>query len=869
MRAIMPKVFLPFLPQIPLTLSLMASLPAISYAEVSVSPINSVNSEIGNPVSESDEYVFDQAFFLGSSLNQKALKRLSEGGAITPGFYKADVYINEKFIENTSVQFIETANNKIQPCFSVTQLQNAGVTIQDTESQDRCDTLENSIGSGTSHFDVSNLRLNLSIPQSLMKQTPRGYVSPSQLDSGSSIGFINYYTNFYHNNYESLDQKYQQNSAYLSLNGGFNIGAWQFRQKSSLNYNNNEMNWNNLSSYVKRPIPKFQSELSAGQLVSSGRFFSGLSFTGINLSTDDRMLPDSMRGYAPVIQGIANTTAKVSIFQNGKELYQTTVAAGPFKISDLYPTSYNGDLNVVVTEADGKTSEFRVPFSAVPESVRQGAFKYNIDIGRTRELGENTEFSNITTQYGLNNAFTLNNGLRVADGYLSTMFGTAYTSRLGAFGTEITYSRANVPEEGYIQGWMFGANYSKTFQATNTTIALAGYRFSTDGYRDLSDVISLRQAKKDNIEFQSTTYKEQSRATIMLNQSFGDLGTLYVSGSASNYRDEKPKDYQFQLGYGKTFSNGISLNASATRQHSSTLTYSSPSSNVLNDQFSKDGDTTFALSLSIPLEKKKYAKNVLFNYNGNSDHNNYQTTINGDITSFKDLSYTTGISYDDQSEVTVLNAGLNKRFDYANTSLNASKGDNYWQASANIQGAFALHSGGITFGPYLGETFALVEAKNAEGASILNIQGTKINKAGYALIPALTPYRYNTIALNPEGMSSNTELTAGDVKIAPYSGASIKVNFNTRQGYAMLIASQLKDGEAVPLGSDIQNMAGENIGMAGQNGQIYLRASEPTGKVYVTWGDESSDRCVIHYQIPEDQIDTPLVRLNEICQIEN
>lgn len=867
MRLIMPNVFLP----LPIAFGLINSLPTAVHANTDVLSTNSVANESSGELSTSDEYVFDQAFFRGSSLNQKALKRLSEGSEITPGFYKSDLYVNDKFIENISVQFIETTDHKIKPCFTASQLKSFGIqTKTNDELEETCGTLEELVGSGTSYFDVSNLRLNLSIPQSLIKQTPRGYVPPSQLDSGTSMTFVNYYTNLYHNNYKNLDQTYQQNSAYLSLNGGFNLGAWQFRQQSSLNYNDNETKWNNLSSYVKRPIPQIQSELSAGQLVSSGRFFSGLSFNGINLSTDDRMLPDSMRGYAPTVQGIANTTAKVSIFQNGKELYQTTVAPGPFKISDLYPTSYNGDLNVVVTEADGSVSEFRVPFAAVPESVRQGAFKYNIDIGRTRDLGEDTTFSNITTQYGLNNAFTLNNGLRIADGYQSAMFGTAYTNHIGAFGTELTYSRADVPDEGTVEGWMLGANYSKTFQATNTTIALAGYRFSTEGYRDLSDVISLRQSQKDNVEFQSSTYKEQSRATLMLNQSFGDLGTLYVSGSASNYRDDKPKDYQFQVGYGKSFSNGLSLNASATRQNSSILNnYTNQNLNYSDVPFTKKAETTFALSLSVPLDKTKNIKNLLLNYNGSSDRNNYQAMINGDITSFKDLSYTAGISYDDQSEVNVWNAGLNKRFDYANTSFNASKGDNYWQASANAQGAFALHSGGITFGPYLGETFALVEAKNAEGASILNAQGTKINKSGYALIPALTPYRYNTIALNPEGMSAQTEIIAGDVKVAPYSGASIKVNFNTRQGHAMLIQSQLASGEVVPLGSDIQNMDGENIGMAGQNGQIYLRASEVSGKVSVTWGDESSDRCVINYEIPKDQIGSPLVRLNEICKIEN
>ncbi|WP_419181903.1 hypothetical protein [Providencia rettgeri] len=34
----------------------------------------------------------------------------------------------------------------------------------------------------------------------------------------------------------------------------------------------------------------------------------------------------------------------------------------------------------------------------------------------------------------------------------------------------------------------------------------------------------------------------------------------------------------------------------------------------------------------------------------------------------------------------------------------------------------ALHSGGVTLGPYSGDTFALVEAKGAKGTHVLNAQ---------------------------------------------------------------------------------------------------------------------------------------------------
>ena len=93
----------------------------------------------------------------------------------------------------------------------------------------------------------------------------------------------------------------------------------------------------------------------------------------MRLSTDDQMLPDSLRGYAPVVRGVANSNAKVKISQNGVTLYETTVSPGPFQINDLYPTGYGGDLRVSVLEADGSEHTFTVHYAAVLLSLRPGS----------------------------------------------------------------------------------------------------------------------------------------------------------------------------------------------------------------------------------------------------------------------------------------------------------------------------------------------------------------------------------------------------------------------------------------------------------------------------------------------------------------
>ncbi len=51
--------------------------------------------------------------------------------------------------------------------------------------------------------------------------------------------------------------------------------------------------------------------------------FDGFQFRGIQLQSDESMLPSSMRGFAPIIRGIAQSNAEVTIKQNNYVIYQS------------------------------------------------------------------------------------------------------------------------------------------------------------------------------------------------------------------------------------------------------------------------------------------------------------------------------------------------------------------------------------------------------------------------------------------------------------------------------------------------------------------------------------------------------------------
>ena len=93
-----------------------------------------------------------------------------------------------------------------------------------------------------------------------------------------------------------------------------------------------------------------------------------------------------MKGYSPVVRGIARTNADHNPAKRLCDL-SAMCTPGAFEITDLYPTGGSGDLNVNVREADGQEQHFVVPYAVVPVLQREGRFKYSLTSGKYRSYG--------------------------------------------------------------------------------------------------------------------------------------------------------------------------------------------------------------------------------------------------------------------------------------------------------------------------------------------------------------------------------------------------------------------------------------------------------------------------------------------------
>ena len=70
-------------------------------------------------------------------------------------------------------------------------------------------------------------------------------------------------------------------------------------------------------------------------MYTSADIFDAVRFRGVRLFRDMQMLPNSKQNFTPIVQGIAQSNALVTIEQNGFTVYQKEVPPGPFAIADL------------------------------------------------------------------------------------------------------------------------------------------------------------------------------------------------------------------------------------------------------------------------------------------------------------------------------------------------------------------------------------------------------------------------------------------------------------------------------------------------------------------------------------------------------
>lgn len=820
--------------------------------------------------SNTPEYAaFNPSFFNhGGTEPSVDVSRFEKGTPVEPGVYRLDVYVNEAWIGRLPITAVSSGNGKeavSRFCIKSSQFAELGLDKSKLPAENQLKIVGNCVDFAAAvpdskiDIDLSSLAASISIPQLYMGRKVAGYVDPSEWDRGVNAGFIMYDTNLN----KSDNNGSSSTQFYSSLNSGLNVADWRLRYNASYNHGKSDgsestREYQSISTYAQRDITPLKSQLTVGEYFTPSEVFDSVPFIGAQLASDDRMLPDSQRGFAPDIRGVAETNARVRVKQNNNVIYETNVAPGPFEINDLYNTGYAGDLNVEITEADGRVKSFLVPYASVSQLVRPGVSRYSVTAGQYRDedLEKEPSFVQGTYQYGVNNYITAYTGSVIAESYLSGLGGLAFSTPVGALALDVTLSHAtNLPDslgddQSSMSGQSYRLTYSKLLEATATNMTLAAYRFNSEDYLSLRDFAQIWGGSDRYLN----DSRQRNRYQLSVNQPVGKRGSLFFSGSKQNYWNQSASDTSYQAGYNTGFEWGsIGLSVSRTQD--------------------EDGDfnNTYLLSVSVPIGLRSgHSMSLSTNINySDSQNNNLQTSLSGTAGEQREVSYNVygSGSQSDGDRSSSTGGSVTYNSPLAVYSASVSDGDGYKQGSVGARGSLVAHPGGINFSQNQSETMAVVEAKGAQGAAIASSVGAAVGDNGYAVVGGLTPYRHNEVELDPKGTSKDIELQVTSQSVAPRAGAVVMLKYPTTTGAPVLMQVMRDDGELVPLGAEVLDSKGNNLTMVGQGSKIYLRGLVPKGELIAKWGDSSGQRCRIEYQLPEQaEKDAPFIKVSATCR---
>ncbi|MFS0827929.1 fimbria/pilus outer membrane usher protein [Pseudomonas phoenicis] len=749
---------------------------------------------------------------------EQALQALAAQRSLTAGRYPVQVRVNMAHSGEYTLNFHEQGTGQsLAPCLSPALLAELGLRLERLETPIEPDTecldLAARLPGAEVTFDSARLQLDISIPQAALRREVAGSVAPERWDSGLDAGFISYQASAQHSSGPGGQSRNQQD---LYLNTGLNLGGWRLRSSQSLRQDQNgQRQWTRSNTYAQTDLPGTWGTLTLGETFSNGEVFRSLPFKGVQLGSDLGMLPDVLQSYAPVIRGVAQSRAKLEVLQNGYPIYSTYVAAGPYEIDDLGLGGGSGELEVVLTEADGQVRRFIQPYASLGNLLRQGVWRYTAALGRYNPAGgtDQPKLWQATLARGIGSNTTLYGGTLGGDYYRAGLLGVGRDfGEYGALSFDATQASSDLGQAlGRVSGQSYAARYGKAFQ-TRTNLRFAGYRYSTEGYRDFDEAVAQRSAD------QYYPGNRRSRLEASLHQQLGQRSSLSLTLTQDDYWDSDRQRRQYQFLFN-------------TQHHS--VGYSLFASQSLSRD--TQHDRMIGLSVTIPLGVGNQAS-ATFDLQHQGGRLNQRASLSGSGLDNR-LGYRAGISHDEQQR-TSLELSASYQTPHGNYGAGISESGERRSLSVNASGALLAHSGGITLTPYLGETSALVEVPAVAGIGLENAPGTRTNAKGYAVAPHLRPYRVNQINLRTEQLGPEIELANGTQAVVPRRGAIVKATFAARQVTRLILTLQDRAGQPLPFGTQVRDAQGETLAIVGQGGQALIATGPQPQTLYVRWDDQ-------------------------------
>lgn len=767
------------------------------------------------------------------------LSRFADAGYIMPGEYQLAITINGKMMVQESAVSVSDrmlGDKKIsEVCLTpelVTKLSltdKALLMLKEKWNDNKCVDMTPVISDKTS-INIPRGFVNLTVPQAYLEYSDDTWLPPSRWENGIPGILLDYNAN---TNATAGQAENQNKNASVNGTLGANYGAWRLRADYQGSYSNSprsktrqQFDWSRV--YMYRALPTWLATLGAGENTVTSDLFDSWNYTGVSLLSDERQLAPKLRGYAPQINGIAETNAKVTVSLQGRVIYETTVPPGPFTISDL-SSALRGTLDVKVTEQNGSVKTFQVSAAQVPYLTRPGQIRYKLYSGRSRNSYHTVEgpvFAAGELSYGLSNLLSVYGGSVLSNGYNSVALGAGADLRsMGTISADMTEAIAQPDDKKRYQGKSWRVSYSKRFAESNTDVQFAGYRFSDRDYRTMQQFLDMRYRG-------NTTGQSKELYTILLNKNFSDSGTsVGLSYNYQTFWNQSNSSY-YSLNANQAFSafglNNLSASLSATRT-----------------QFAESGrmDNAVYLRLSVPLGQG------YLNYSGGYEQGNVSQTVgyNNYLSNGDSYNVNAGLRNGDETGNDAQFNGYYSHYgDRSRMSANMSTvNGRYVSAGLSADGGVTLTGKGVVFHPggSNGSTRMLVDT---DGVEDVPFDGGRVrtNSSGLGVVTDLNSFYKNDISVDVNGLNDETEARGSHAEAALTDGAIGYRKFDVLSGVRLFAVMTLEDHSVVPFGVSVIDKKGRELGIVGDDGIAWLSGVQSGEVLTATWDETTCETKV-------------------------
>lgn len=789
---------------------------------------------------DNDAPEFDASFLIGSALRNLSPAQLRSLGRARPGSYLADVYRNEEPIGKFDVKFSShPTKGEALACVSPALYQQLGVDLRFTSAQgkellkpttDRTDLpdclfMEDWLSGASSEFQLGELRLDIAVPQAYISRENVRAVPPEMLSQGETAAFVNYSLN----SYSAQSGDSHTESQFLSLGTGVNLGPWRARQSSYLSKDASGATQTvNGELLLKRSLVDWQANLALGQTSTWSPVLGSTPMTGVRLGSEEMLLPDDERSFNTVVRGVARGNATVRIRQNNVVFFEQNVPAGPFEFTRLYPPSTLGDLQVTVTEADGSETRSVVPYAYDGGKLNPGSYRYSLAMGNYRG-GNNTAEPLLLhgyVRYGLDDTWTPTLEAIGSANYQTLGLQASLYNKYGTFSGSTQLARQSAPQE------RSGAAHSAYYYAPplGPVNLYGGLSYQTENF--VSPNTALGQLSSTSVgavaSFESSSY-------LGLSLNMGNYGGIYANARRQTQWNQSAVPEQYSLGY-SLFRNSMFFSANLDRS-SAGLGAAAVDTVRLSVSMPLDAGSNKGWLAGSASQQGNYGLAQTLSYSGNTEDNS--------------LSYS--LSQSDQAGQSSSGGSLGYQHPYGFAGLSLSTGNNFTQSGLGLSGSLVAHRGGLTLAPPVGDTFAIVEVPNGQGARV-NGSNAQVGASGYGVVPYLSPYSFNDVALNLENAPMELEVDTASQRVAPLDGSIVLLRFKANRGRPLLLQLTLDEGGRVPLGASVLDEQDQEVGQVGQASKAVVRVKGDTGRLTVVWGDKPVQRCTLDYQLGNKDI---------------